>query len=39
MGKAFGMKRSGIYHVDATGDWVFQVTVGYRCGFFSRRVA
>ena len=34
MVKVFGMKRSGIHHVDATGDWVIPVTVGYRCGFF-----
>ena len=33
MVKVFGMKRSGIHHVDATGDWVIRVTVGYRCGF------
>ena len=34
MVKVFGMKRSGIHHVDATGDWVIRVTVGYCCGFF-----
>jgi hypothetical protein len=32
--KVFGMKRSGIYHIDAIGNWVFQVTVGYRYGLF-----
>jgi len=39
MGKAFGMKRSGIHHVDATSNWVIQVIVGYRLGFSLRRVA
>jgi hypothetical protein len=39
MGKAFGMKRSGIHHVDVTGNWVFQVTVGYCLGFSSSRGA
>ena len=34
MVKMFGMKRSGIHHVDAISNWLIQVTVGYRCGFF-----
>ena len=34
MVQAFDMKKSGIHHIDATGDWVFQVTVGY-CSVFS----
>ena len=38
MGKVFSMKKSGIHHFDATGYLVFQVTVGHRCGAFSRRM-